>query len=103
MTTSPEAFLAREAELCYAVMAHVTDYDVWHIEEKPVSVDAVVAVLIKNTQIAQQAVANLALQLSPDRSCNCENALRDALITDPTVIPADTRQKLDLLVGKYLK
>jgi len=103
MTTSPEAFLAREAELCYAVMAHITDYDVWHIEETPVSVEAVIAVLTRNTQIAQQSVANLAHELLTERTCNCEHALRDALITNPQAIPPETRLKLDLLVGKYLK
>jgi len=103
MTTSPEAFLAREAEICYAVMAHVTDYDVWHIEEEPVSVEAVIAVLSRNTQTAQQAVVNLAKDLQPERTCECGEALATALITDPQVIPAETRQKLDLLVRKYLK
>lgn len=103
MTTSPEAFLAREAELCYAVMAHITDYDVWHIDENPVSVEAVIAVLTRNTKIAQQSVANLAQALHTARSCNCEHALRDALITNPQAIPPETRMKLDLLVGKYLK
>jgi 5'-methylthioadenosine phosphorylase len=103
MTTSPEAFLAREAEMCYAVMAHVTDYDVWHIEEEPVSVEAVIAVLSKNTQIAQQAVANLAAELGVERGCECGQALATALITSPHAIPAETRQKLDLLVRKYLK
>ena len=103
MTTSPEAFLAREAEMCYAVMAHVTDYDVWHIEEDPVSVEAVIAVLKHNTQTAQQAVANLARDLQPERGCECGHALATALITAPEAIPAGTRQKLDLLVGKYLK
>ena len=103
MTTSPEAFLAREAELCYAVMAHVTDYDVWHIEEAPVSVDAVIAVLHHNTHIAQQAVANLARDLTPERPCDCDHALANALITQPDRIPPETRQKLDLLVRKYLK
>ncbi len=103
MTTSPEAFLAREAELCYAVMAHVTDYDVWHLEQEPVSVEAVIAVLNRNTQVAQQAIANLAKQLNPERSCDCRNALATALITQPDRIPAETRQKLDLLVRKYLK
>ena len=102
MTTSPEAFLAREAELCYAVMAHVTDYDVWHIEEDPVSVEAVIAILNRNTQIAQQALANLAQALPVERSCACPTALQNALITDSRVIPAETRQKLDLLVHKYL-
>ena len=102
MTTSPEAFLAREAELCYAVMAHITDYDVWHVEEVPVSVEAVIAVLTRNTQVAQQSVANLARELPAERACACGHALRDALITNPQAIPAETRQKLDLLVGKYL-
>ena len=102
MTTSPEAFLAREAELCYAVMAHVTDYDVWHLDEEPVSVEAVIAVLIRNTQVAQQAIANLAAALPVDRDCACAHALRDALITNHQVIPPETRLKLDLLVGKYL-
>ena len=102
MTTSPEAFLAREAELCYAVMAHITDYDVWHVEEVPVSVEAVIAVLTHNTQVAQQSVANLAREMPAERTCACGQALRNALITNPQVIPAETRQKLDLLVGKYL-
>ena len=102
MTTSPEAFLAREAELCYAVMAHITDYDVWHLNEEPVSVEAVIAVLIRNTQVAQQAIANLVAGLPVDRDCDCAHALRDALITNPQVITPETRRKLDLLVGKYL-
>jgi 5'-methylthioadenosine phosphorylase len=103
MTTSPEAFLAREAEMCYAVMAHVTDYDVWHISEKPVTVEMVVEILHQNTQIAQQAVRNLAKFLEPERSCPCPSALSNALITNLKVIPQQTRQRLDLLVGKYLK
>ncbi|MFZ0531961.1 MAG: S-methyl-5'-thioadenosine phosphorylase [Anaerolineales bacterium] len=103
MTTSPEAFLAREAELCYAVMAHVTDYDVWHLEQAPVSVDAVITVLNHNTHIAQQAIANLAQHLTPERACDCGSALANALITQPERIPPETRQKLDLLVRKYLK
>lgn len=103
MTTSPEAFLAREAELCYSVMAHVTDYDVWHLEQEPVSVEAVITVLKKNTRIAQQAITNLAQNLKPERRCDCEHSLANALITQPEQIPVETRQKLDLLVRKYLK
>jgi 5'-methylthioadenosine phosphorylase len=102
MTTSPEAFLAREAEMCYAVMAHVTDYDVWHIDKEPVSVEAVIAVLSKNTRIAQQAVATLAAEIGSERGCECEHALATALITSRQAIPAETRRKLDLLVRKYL-
>ncbi len=103
MTTSPEAFLAREAELCYTVMAHVTDYDVWHLDVAPVSVEAVITVLNRNTSLAQQAIANLARNLVPERTCDCQNALATALITQPERIPPVTRQKLDLLVRKYLK
>jgi 5'-methylthioadenosine phosphorylase len=103
MTTSPEAFLAREAELCYSVMAHVTDYDVWHMEKEPVSVDAVITVLAHNTQIAQQAIYNLAQGLKPERHCECECALANAIITQAERISPATRQKLDLLVRKYLK
>jgi len=103
MTTSPEAFLAREAELCYAVMAHVTDYDVWHLDQEPVSVEAVITVLKNNTLIAQQAIEKLAQDLKPERQCDCEHSLANALITQPEKIPPETRQKLDLLVRKYLK
>jgi len=103
MTASPEAFLAREAEICYATMAHVTDYDVWHVSAEPVTVEMIIQTLNKNTQIAQEAIRNLVRSLSAQRDCDCENALASALITNPAVIPAETRQKLDLLVGKYLK
>ena len=103
MTASPEAFLAREAEICYATMAHVTDYDVWHVSEAPVTVEMVIQTLNKNTAIAQEAVRILARQLKHERDCDCEHALATALITHKDVIPAKTRQKLDLLVHKYLQ
>ncbi len=103
MTASPEAFLAREAEICYATMAHVTDYDVWHVSEAPVTVEMVIQTLNKNTTIAQEAVRILARQLKHERDCDCEHALASALITHKDVIPAETRQKLDLLVSKYLQ
>jgi len=103
MTTSPEVFLAREAELCYSVMAHVTDYDVWHLEKEPVSVEAVITVLNRNTTIATLAIAHLAKHLTRARRCECENALATAILTQPERIPPETRQKLDLLVHKYLK
>ena len=108
MTASPEAFLAREAELCYSVLAHVTDYDCWRISEEPVSVETVIAVLNQNTHLAQNAVANLARSLQTgsagaERACGCSSALASALITDPRRIPSEVRQRLSLLVGKYLK
>lgn len=103
MTAAPEAFLAREAELCYAVMAHVTDYDVWHISEAPVTVKMVIEVLNQNVAIAQAAIRNLVRRLPEKRSCQCENAMATSLITNPNVIPSETRKKLDLLIGKYLQ
>lgn len=102
MTTSPEAFLAREAEICYATLAHVTDFDVWHISEKPVTVELVIETLNRNTEVAQAAVANLARNIDPKRDCDCQNALANALITDPKAIPPETRQRLEPLIGKYL-
>ncbi|MBM3153363.1 MAG: S-methyl-5'-thioadenosine phosphorylase [Chloroflexi bacterium] len=102
MTASPEAFLAREAEMCYSIMAHVTDYDVWHTSEAPVSVEMVIQTLNRNTQTAQQAIRNLLHILPGQVSCGCDRALASALITDrPSIQPA-TRRKLDLLVRKYL-
>jgi len=102
MTTAPEAFLAKEAEMCYAVIAHVTDFDVWHITEEPVTVELVIEILNRNTDVAQQAVHNLIQQLTPDRMCDCQDALATALITNPNAIPPETRQRLSLLVEKYL-
>jgi 5'-methylthioadenosine phosphorylase len=102
MTTSPEAFLAREAEMCYAVMAHVTDYDVWHLSEAPVTVDLVIRTLQRNTQLAQKAIGDLITRLPDDRTCGCGRALEGALITDPAAIPPETRKRLGLLVDKYL-
>lgn len=102
MTAVPEAFLAREAEMCYTIMAHVTDYDVWHTVEAAVSVDMVIKILNQNTRIAQLAIQNLVKGLSERRTCSCDSALSSALITDPAVIPAETSAKLDLLTKKYL-
>lgn len=102
MTASPEAFLAREAEICYATMAHVTDYDVWHVSETPVTVEIVIQTLHRNTSLAQEAVRSLARNLKSKRECECAEALSTALITRKDVIRAETRQKLDLLVRKYL-
>jgi len=102
MTACPEAFLAREAELCYAVMTHVTDYDVWHVSEEEVSVEMVVRTLQQNTAHAQQALRNLIEEWDPPVDCACHRALENVIMTRPEMIPAETRQKLDLLVRKYL-
>ena len=102
MTAAPEAFLAREAEICYATMAHITDYDVWHESEAPVTVEMVIQTLNKNTSLAQEAVRLLVKNLRPERNCDCKHALSTALITRKDVIPPATLQKLDLLINKYL-
>lgn len=99
MTTSPEAFLAREAELCYAVMAHVTDYDVWHIE--PVNVEMVMGTMQKNLKLAQDAIRNLAAKLDTSQECDCGTALANALVTGSRYISKAQRKKLGLLVDKY--
>jgi 5'-methylthioadenosine phosphorylase len=102
MTTSPEAFLAREAEICYAVMAHVTDYDVWRVSEAPVTVEMVIQTLNNNTQMAEATIHNLIVKLIPMRDCNCSHALSDALITQRNAIPQKTIDKLKPLVKKYI-
>jgi 5'-methylthioadenosine phosphorylase len=103
MTSSPEAFLAREAEICYAVMAHVTDYDVWHEEEEPVSVEALIATLNRNTTLAQQVVTSVVQSLSNHvRTCECKDALASAMITQRDMIPPELIEKLGPIVRKYL-
>jgi 5'-methylthioadenosine phosphorylase len=102
MTACPEAFLAREAEMCYTTMAHVTDYDVWHNSEESVSVEIVIRTLMRNTEMAQKAIRVVVQNLSAEPDCGCQHALQDAIITHRDRIPAETSQKLNLLVGKYL-
>ncbi len=101
MTACPEAFLAREAELCYVTMAHVTDYDVWHISEEPVSVEIVIRTLMQNTHLAQLAIQQL-VETLPEEDCACHHALADAIITAPDCVSAETRNKMSWLIGKYI-
>lgn len=105
MTALPEAKLAREAELCYATIACVTDYDVWHESEQPVTVEMVIANLQKNVANAQRIICTVATQLPRDRSsspCTCANALHNAILTDPAAIPGGVRERYALLLEKYL-
>jgi len=102
MTAAPEAFLAREAEICYAVMAHVTDYDVWHVNETPVTVEMVVQTLNKNTAIAQESIRNLVRSLKSQRTCDCGRALSSSIITRRESISKDALKKIDLLIKKYI-
>ncbi len=102
MTTSPEAFLAREAEMCYAVMAHVTDYDVWHETEEEVSVELVLQTLGANLRLAQWVLLRaVELLAGAGRDCACEHALAGALITAREAIPPETVARLRPIVGKY--
>ena len=102
MTAIPEANLAREAEMCYCCMAHVTDYDVWHVEEEPVTVTMVIERLLANVDVSKQAIVNLLSALPAERHCACEHALRDALITDRAVIPDRVKRDLAPIIGKYI-
>ena len=104
MTNLQEAKLCREAEICYATMAQVSDYDVWHSTEEDVSVEAVVAVLKQNAETAKAIIRATVSSFPTKREgCPCPTALRDAIITAPTAIPPDVRERLRPIIGKYLK
>ncbi len=102
MTALPEAKLAREAEMCYATLAFVTDYDVWHEAEEDVSVELVVHNLMQNVRTAQSIVRRMSSSAHGARSCGCDRALENAIITSQELIPPATRKRLGLLVDKYL-
>ena len=102
MTNLQEAKLAREAEMCYATLALVTDYDCWHPDHDQVSVEMIVRNLLRNAETAQRVVRMMVERLPPDRTCGCATALESAIITRPEAVPPETRQKLAPIVGKYL-
>lgn len=102
MTNLQEAKLAREAELCYSTVAMVTDYDCWHEEHDAVTVADIIANLTKNAENAARLVAAAVAAMPLERTCKCGSALAHALLTDRKTIPESTKQKLGLLVGKYL-
>jgi 5'-methylthioadenosine phosphorylase len=103
MTNLQEAKLAREAEICYVTVAMVTDYDCWHPHHDSVTVDQIVAVLLKNAENACKVVRETVAAMPEGRSCKCAAALAHAILTDRDKIPAVTRQKLKLILGKYLE
>jgi 5'-methylthioadenosine phosphorylase len=103
MTNLQEAKLAREAEICYVTVAMVTDYDCWHPHHDSVTVDQVVAVLLKNAENASRVVRETVAAMPTERICKCGSALAHAILTDPKTIPAATRQKLKLILDKYLR
>jgi 5'-methylthioadenosine phosphorylase len=102
MTAVPEAQLAREAEICYAAMAHVTDYDVWHETEAPVTVEMLIGNLVANAAVTKEAIANLAPTAHGRRTCECATALSSAIITQLDMIPEQVKIDLAPLVGKYV-
>jgi 5'-methylthioadenosine phosphorylase len=103
MTAIPEANLAREAEICYACMAHVTDYDVWHESEKVVNVQMIIERLLANVEVSKQAITHLVPTLPAQRAnCECPTALASAIITQPKVVPEKVKRDLAPILGKYL-
>ena len=102
MTNLPEARLAREAELCYATLALCTDYDCWHDSASDVDIGTVLDVLRRNVQLAQDVIARTVPALQGERTCPCSTALQYALITDRDLIPAAARERLGLLIDRYL-
>jgi 5'-methylthioadenosine phosphorylase len=102
MTNLQEAKLAREAEICYATVAMVTDYDCWREGHDDVTVDQIVAVLNQNAANACEVVRSAVAAMPKERNCACATALKYAILTNPAAIPEATKLKLDLLIGKYL-
>ncbi len=100
MTALPEAKLAREAEICYSMIATVTDYDVWH--EEDVNIETVIANAMKNEEAVRNIIKEAVPRISLKRNCVCSNALAGAIITAPDKIPVETKRKLNDLIGKYL-
>jgi 5'-methylthioadenosine phosphorylase len=103
MTNLQEAKLAREAEICYATIALVTDYDCWHPDHDSVTVEMIIANLMQNAQTAQRIIAAAVDRLPYERTCECASALKYALITRPDAIPEQVKRDLAPLVGKYLQ
>jgi len=102
MTNLQEAKLAREAEICYVTIAMVTDYDCWHEEEEPVTVATLLENLSKNSRNAQRVIKEV-LKILPDEfDCSCQHALQNAILTNPDLIPKETKEKLKVVIGKYL-
>jgi 5'-methylthioadenosine phosphorylase len=103
MTNLQEAKLAREAEICYATIALVTDYDCWHPDHDSVTVDMIVQNLVANAKTAQQVIAEAVAALPYERTCECANALQHAIITRPDAVPAQVKKNLAPIIGRYLQ
>ena len=103
MTNLQEAKLAREAEICYATLALVTDYDCWHEGHDQVTVEMVIANLTENARTAQRVIAEAVGRVPASRTCECATALASALITAPSAVPEQTKKDLAPIIGRYLK
>jgi len=102
MTNLTEAKLAREAEICYGTIALSTDYDCWHETHDDVSIEAILAIIRNNVTMAKNIIRQAIHKIGDGRPCSCASALQHAVITDRSMIPAATREKLEIIAGKYL-
>ena len=106
MTNLAEAKLSREAEICYATVACITDYDCWRMDKKTcetVSLEMIIQNLCKNVDVSKNILKAVLPNIGNERSCACATALKDSIVTRPEFIPAETKKKLDLIIGKYIK
>ncbi|MFC1957557.1 S-methyl-5'-thioadenosine phosphorylase [Chloroflexota bacterium] len=103
MTALPEAKLAREAEICYSVIGCVTDYDSWWHSAEPVTIDVILNTMRQNVSTAKNIIKLAVGRIPEKRDCDCATALETAIVTAPEAIPPEQKEKLDLLIGKYLK
>jgi 5'-methylthioadenosine phosphorylase len=102
MTNVTEARLAREAEICYATIAMITDYDCWHPEHESVTASQIIATLNQNAENAQKVLRTAVRELSAGRSCKCGSALQHALVTDLKIVPKATKKRIAAIIGKYI-
>jgi 5'-methylthioadenosine phosphorylase len=102
MTNVTEAKLAREAEICYATIAMITDYDCWHPEHESVTASQIVATLVQNAENAQKALRTAVRELPAIPACKCGAALQHALVTDLKIVPKATKKRLAAIIGKYI-
>lgn len=103
MTNAPEAKLAREAEICYSTLALSTDYDCWHDAEEDVTIDAVLEVMRANVAQSKKIIAEAVKNMPEERTCGCGSALANCILTDPALIPESTKERMNLIIGKYIE
>ena len=105
MTSATEAKLCREAEVCYSTMNLVCDYDAWHEEEEPVTIEMILDNMQKNVSNAKDIIRQSLRALSSrgEEECGCGEALKNCIITDPTLMPPETKKRLRLIIEKYVK